>query len=399
MKSDLPAYFAALKDEMTTWRHTLHQHPELAYEEHWTSDFVAEKLRSFGYEPHRGLGGTGVVASLTRGAGPAVGLRADMDALPILEKTNLPYASRTPGKMHACGHDGHMTMLLGAARYLAEHPDFAGTVHFIFQPAEEGAGGAKAMLDDGLFARFPVDAVFGLHNWPGQEKGSLGGRVGPQMAAYDIFDIVLQGTGAHAAMPHQGADLVLAAAQIVQQLQSIVSRALDPLDNAVVSVTQIIGGDAYNVLPSTVTLRGCTRHFTGGVQDLIEARMGDICRGVARSFGCDVELAYDRRYPATVNSAEELETACAAAGAIGAPAVLADVTPSMVSEDFAFMLQEKPGCYLWLGTGPIEGGKSLHSDTFDFDDTVLQIGASWWVEVARETLRRLGGQKAAPAIR
>ncbi|MBB6308557.1 M20 aminoacylase family protein [Xanthobacter tagetidis] len=387
MGSNAAAYFEALAREMADWRRTLHQHPELAYEERWTSDYVAEKLKSFGYEPERGLGGTGVVASLSRGAGPSVGLRADMDALPIHEQTNLPYASRIPGKMHACGHDGHMTMLLAAARYFAENPPAEGTIRFIFQPAEEGAGGAKAMIDDGLFARFPVDRVFGLHNWPGQEKGSFAGRAGPLMAAFDIFDITLSGRGAHAAMPHQGTDLLLAAAQVQTQLQSIVARALDPLESAVVSVTQIHGGDAYNVLPAEVVMRGCARHFTPAAQDLIEARMGDICRGVATSFGCEVTLAYDRRYPATVNAAAELDLAAAAARAAGATSVATEVTPSMVSEDFSFMLKEKPGCYLWLGTGPIEGGKSLHSPTFDFDDSVLALGATWWVEVARQALR------------
>lgn len=387
MGMNAAAYFEALASEMADWRHTLHQHPELAYEERWTADFVAEKLKSFGYAPERGLGGTGVVASLGRGAGPSVGLRADMDALPIHEQTNLPYASRIPGKMHACGHDGHMTMLLAAARYFAQHPPAEGTIRFIFQPAEEGAGGAKAMIDDGLFARFPVDRVFGLHNWPGQEKGSFAGRAGPLMAAFDIFDITLSGRGAHAAMPHQGTDLLLAAAQLQTQLQSIVARALDPLESAVVSVTQIHGGDAYNVLPAEVVMRGCTRHFTPAAQDLIEARMGDICRGVAASFGCEVTLAYDRRYPATVNAAAELDLAAAAARAAGATSVATEVTPSMVSEDFAFMLKERPGCYLWLGTGPITGGKSLHSPTFDFDDGVLALGATWWVEVARQALK------------
>ncbi|WP_274425655.1 M20 aminoacylase family protein [Chelativorans sp. YIM 93263] len=382
-------YFQSIEADLKEWRQELHQNPELAFEEHWTSDFVAEKLKSFGYEPVRGLGGTGVVATISNGEGPSVGLRADMDALPILEQTNLPFASKNSGKMHACGHDGHMTMLLAAARYFAESRDFQGTLHFIFQPAEEGEAGADAMIKDGLFEQFPVQEVYGLHNWPGLEEGSFAGRVGPQMAAFDVFEIKITGQGAHAAMPHLGKDLLLAAANIQSQLQSIIARSVDPLDTGVVSVTQIHGGDAWNVLPSEVIMRGCTRHFTSKVQDLIEQQMSEICQGVARSFGISVDLDYMRRYPSTVNTERETEIALSAAKAVAGEDKVSDtLPPSMASEDFAFMLQKKPGCYLWVGAGSTEGGCMLHSPTYTFNDKILAPGAAWWVNVAKTALKR-----------
>ena len=383
------SYFEALQDEMTAWRHALHEHPEIAYEEHWTADFVAARLAEFGLEPVRGLGGTGVVARIGDGSGPRIGLRADMDALPVHETTNLPYASKIPGKMHACGHDGHMTMLLAAARYFAEHPDqLEGTVYVIFQPAEENEAGADAMLRDGLFEKFPVDAVFGLHNWPGLEEGRFAGRVGPQMAAFDVFEILISGQGAHAAMPHQGRDMLLVASHLHGALQSIVSRRVDPVETAVVSVTQIHGGDSWNVLPSEVMMRGCTRHFSAAVQDLIEAEMGALCRAAAAGFGVEVRLDYQRRYPATINSAAETGMALAAAASVsGAEGVTDTLPPSMASEDFAFMLQQRPGSYIWLGAGPVRDGGVLHSPTYRFNDAILARGAAWWVEVARAAQR------------
>lgn len=388
MSQDARKYFEDLKDEMTGWRREMHANPELSFQEEWTADFVAEKLRSFGYEPKRGLGKTGLVATLDRGEGPSIGLRADMDALPIDERTNLAFASKKEGVMHACGHDGHMTMLLAAAKYLAGRDDLKGKIHFIFQPAEEGYAGAQAMIDDGLFDQFPVDEVYALHNWPGLEAGVFAANPGPQMAAFDVFEIRLSGQGAHAAMPHLGTDILSAAAAIQQQCQTIVSRMVDPLETAVVSITEFHGGDAWNVLPSEARLAGCTRHFSAAVQDLIEERMGNICAGVARSFGIEVELKYDRRYPATINTARETGVALAAADRIDAPAApRKGIPPSMASEDFAFMLQQKPGCYLWLGAGTTEGGNTLHSPTYRFNDEILVPGAQWWAEVAETALQ------------
>jgi len=381
-------YFEAMQDEMVAWRQEMHRNPELAYEEAWTADFVAAKLESFGFAVERGLGKTGMVATLERGPGPVVGLRADMDALPIDERTNLDYASKSPGKMHACGHDGHMTMLLAAAKYLAENPQGDGTVRFIFQPAEEGFAGARAMMDDGLFDRFPCDEVYGLHNWPGLDAGTFAATAGPQMAAFDVFEITLTGQGAHAAMPHLGQDVLTAASAIQSQCQAIVGRMIDPLDVAVVSITEMHGGDAWNVLPSEARLAGCTRHMTPQVQDLIEARMGDICAGVARSFGLSVDLKYERKYPATVNTAAEVGVALDAARGVAGDAVRDGIAPSMASEDFAFMLQEKPGCYMWLGAGSTEGGNTLHSPTFVFNDAILARGAAWWVAVANAATKR-----------
>ena len=381
-------YFEAMQDEMVAWRQEMHRNPELAYEEAWTADFVAAKLESFGFAVERGLGKTGMVATLERGPGPVVGLRADMDALPIDERTNLDYASKSPGKMHACGHDGHMTMLLAAAKYLAENPQGDGTVRFIFQPAEEGFAGARAMMDDGLFDRFPCDEVYGLHNWPGLDAGTFAATAGPQMAAFDVFEITLTGQGAHAAMPHLGQDVLTAASAIQSQCQAIVGRMIDPLDVAVVSITEMHGGDAWNVLPSEARLAGCTRHMTPQVQDMIEARMGDICAGVARSFGLSVDLKYERKYPATVNTAAEVGVALDAARGVAGDAVRDGIAPSMASEDFAFMLQEKPGCYMWLGAGSTEGGNTLHSPTFVFNDAILARGAAWWVAVANAATKR-----------
>lgn len=380
-------YFAMIEAELIDWRHRLHQHPELAYQEHWTAHFIAEQLTRFGYTPHRGLGGTGVVASITRGQGPSIGLRADMDGLAVVEETGLSYASLTAGRMHACGHDGHMAMLLGAARWFAEHGEFAGTINFIFQPAEEGEAGAAAMMRDGLFETFPMREVYGLHNWPGLPEGQFGGRPGPQMAAFDTFEITLSGRGAHAAMPHMGQDVLLAAAHIQTQLQSIVARSVDPLQTAVVSVTQIHGGDSWNVLPAQTLLRGCTRHLDASVQNLIQDRMRAIVAGVADSFGISANLHYEPRYPATINSARETRIAMAAASDIvGSHNVIEPVHPSMASEDFAFMLQARPGAYLWLGAGSTDGGRILHSPTFDFNDRILTTGARWWAALATRAL-------------
>ena len=380
-------YFVRHQDEIAGWRHDMHRHPELAFNERWTSDFIAARLESFGYEVVRGLGGTGVVATLAGPGTAAIGLRADMDALPMEERNTFDHRSQHAGCMHACGHDGHSAMLLAAARYLSTQHDLPGTVHFVFQPAEEGEGGADAMVRDGLFERFPMSAIYGLHNWPGLEEGTIAARVGTQMAAFDVFEIFLRGQGAHGAMPHQGQDCLVAASELTLQLQTIVSRSIDPLDTAVVSVTQMHGGDAWNVLPAEVVLRGSTRHLKADVQDRIETRMRELCAGVAQSFGIAVELKYRRRYPATVNSAAETGVALRAAGrTVGAANTFDNRPPSMASEDFGFMLQSRPGCYVWLGAGDSSGGRTLHSPVYDFNDRLLGIGAAYWVNLAYEGL-------------
>jgi hippurate hydrolase len=381
---------AAFQDEMAAWRRSIHAHPETAFEEHRTAAFVADRLRAFGIATEQGLARTGVVGRLEgRAAGPAIGLRADMDALHIHEQTGAPYRSQVDGKMHACGHDGHTAMLLGAARYLAEARNFAGTVYFIFQPAEENEGGGRVMVEEGLFARCPVEAVYGLHNWPGQGAGTIAVRPGPMMAAYDVFEIVVTGRGCHAAMPHQGIDPVVASAALVTALQSIASRMVDPLQSAVVSVTQIHGGDTWNVIPDSVTLRGTARSFRPEVQDGIETAIRRIAAGVASAHGVTADLRYERRYPATINSAAEAELAARAAGqVVGEGNVIRDPTPSMGSEDFAFMLQARPGSYVWLGIG--EDRPRLHNPRYDFDDAALAVGASYWARLVETALPAAG---------
>jgi hippurate hydrolase len=377
----------ALGDTMTGWRHRIHRRPELAFKEHETSDFIAEKLAEFGVTVHRGLAGTGVVGTLTNGEGDAVGLRADMDALPIQEATGLPYQSEVPGVMHACGHDGHTAMLLGAAKYLAETRRFSGRVHFIFQPAEENEAGGRAMVEDGLFERFPVKAVFGLHNWPGLPVGRAAVRAGPMMAACDLFDIVLTGRQAHAAMPHQGVDPVVTGATLISALQSIVSRSVDPQQAAVISVTRLNAGDAYNIVPETARLAGTVRTFDPAVQDLIEARIRRVVSGVASAHGCTADVQYDRRYPATINNADEAGFAASvAADVLGEAHVDRAPAPSMGSEDFAFMLQAVPGAYIWLGAGTGDAPCGLHHPQYDFEDSVLPLGAAYWVRVAEKAL-------------
>jgi amidohydrolase len=379
---------AALLPDMKSWRHHLHAYPETAFEEIATSAFVADKLRSFGLEVHTGLAKTGVVGVLRgKRGGEAIGLRADLDALHVQERSGVAYASRHEGRMHACGHDGHTTMLLGAAAALARKESVAGTVYFIFQPAEENEGGGRVMVEEGLFERFPMRAVYGMHNWPGKMLGTFAMRAGPLMGAYDIFEIVVTGKGAHAAMPYAGKDPMLFAAHVINALQTIVARNLHPLDAGVVSVTQVHGGDTWNVIPQEVTLRGTVRTFKPAVQDLIEARMRKIVDGVAATFEMTATLRYERRYPATVNSAAETQHALAAAAAVvGADRVDTDPTPEMGSEDFAFMLQKKPGCYVWLGAGRDADTPNIHSPFYDFNDDALPIGASYWVTLAEQQL-------------
>ena len=380
LQSELPR-LAAL-------RHDLHAHPELAFEEHRTSDVVARFLEKAGVEVHRGLAGTGVVGVLRAGQSRrAIGLRADMDALPIEEENTFPHRSRHPGRMHACGHDGHTAMLLAAAEYLAKTRHFDGAVYFIFQPAEEGEGGARAMIEDGLFTRFPMDAVYGLHNWPGLPVGQFAVHSGPVMAGTDQFDIVLRGHGAHAAMPHQGRDPVLAAAALVQALQSIVSRSTDPLDAVVVSVTRFHAGEAYNVIPPEAKLGGTVRSLRPEVQQEVETALERLAMGIAQAHGVQAQVTYRRGYPATLNDPREAEFCRqVAARVVGEEQVQSDLPPSMGAEDFAYMLREKPGCYVWLGNGPGTGGCTLHNPRYDFNDALLPIGAAYWVTLVETRL-------------
>ena len=373
---------------LTEWRRALHAHPEIAFEEHRTSAFVAEQLESFGVEVHRGLAKTGVVGQLKAGAGNrAIALRADMDALPMEEHNSFDHRSEVAGMMHACGHDGHTTMLLGAAKYLAETKGFDGTVYFVFQPAEEAEGGGEVMVKEGLFEQFPAEAVFGLHNWPGMPAGKFGIAAGPMMAAFDTFDLKIVGSGSHAAMPHQGVDSIVTASQVVTALQTIASRNIDALDAVVVSVTQIHGGDAYNILPNAVELKGTVRTFKDSVRDGVEPAMRRIAAGICAAAGATMELDYHRRYPSTVNHVEETELAAAAAAAVvGDANIDRHPAPSMGSEDFAYMLRERPGCYVWLGNGMAEGGCMLHNPGYDFNDEILSVGASYWATLVEQFL-------------
>ncbi|MFW5680641.1 MAG: M20 aminoacylase family protein [Pseudomonadota bacterium] len=379
--------------DLTAWRHHLHQHPELGFEEVRTSAFVAEKLHEFGCdEVHVGIATTGVVGVVHgRRGDPATGrklaLRCDMDALPLEERTGLPYASQVPGRMHACGHDGHTTMLLGAARYLAETRNFHGTVYLIFQPGEEGFGGGRVMVEEGLFERFPAEAVFGMHNWPGAAVGSFAICKGPIMAATDTFAILIKGKGGHAALPHTTVDPILAASAVVQGLQGVVARNVPPKESAVVSVTRIAGGDAYNVIPEAVELWGTVRTYTPELRTLCQERLEATVAGVARGLGCVVEIDYRRGYPPTVNSDAETDFAADVAEEVVGPSrVNRDATPSMGGEDFAYMLQQRPGAYILMGNGPGDRGRVLHSPHYDFNDEALPVGVSYWVRLAERFL-------------
>jgi len=381
--------------ELQTIRRDLHAHPELAFEEYRTADIVAARLQAWGIAVHRGLAGTGVVG-IIHGKQPgtrAVGLRADMDALPMPEANTFAHASRHPGKMHACGHDGHTAMLLGAARYLATHRDFAGTVYVIFQPAEEAGGGAKRMVDEGLFSRFPMDAVFGMHNWPGIPVGHFAVTPGPIMASSNEFHITIEGKGAHGGMPHLGIDPVMAAVQIAQSLQTIITRNRNPLDAAVLSITQIHAGSADNIVPNQAELRGTVRTFTLDTLDLIESRMHDIVRLGSQALGCRGVLAFQRSYPPTINHVAHTRFCVEVMRSIvGAEHVDDGVQPSTGAEDFAYMLQTVPGCYVWIGNGTGEGQHRdaghglgpcmLHNGSYDFNDSILPLGATYWVQLA-----------------
>ena len=388
MPSTIPLLDLPFLAELTTQRRDIHAHPELAFNENRTADLVAAELERYGLEVHRGIAKTGVVGVLRAGTSQRmVGLRADMDALPLAELNEFPHHSRYQGKMHACGHDGHTAILLGAARYLAGNPDFDGIAVFIFQPAEESEGGAAVMIEEGLFERFPVESVYGLHNWPGIPVGEIAVMPGPVMAGTCAFEIFVRGHGCHAAMPHQGVDSIVAGAQLVQAMQTVVSRTLHPCDAAVVSVTQFHAGEAWNIIPEEVVLRGTIRSFKPEVQQTVERAIERLCSGIAAANGAQISVTFDHRYPPTVNSVHETNFCREVAGSVfGSERVLTDILPSMGAEDFAYMLREKPGCYVWLGNGPGTGGCTLHNPHYDFNDELLTLGVSYWVQLVQQAL-------------
>ena len=380
---------AEFHEEMTAWRRSLHMHPEICYEEVWTSDFIADRLADFGIKTNRGLAGTGVVGILKGKAdsGRAIGLRADMDALPMPEANEFEHKSTTEGRMHACGHDGHMTMLLGAARYLAETRNFDGTVYFIFQPAEEGGAGAARMIDEGLFADFQMESVWGMHNWPGLPAGEIAVSEGASMASADHFEMTVTGRGGHAAMPHQAADPVVASAAIVQALQMLVSRQTNPADAAVMSITMIHGGSAFNVIPDEVKLSGTARAFRPETRARLEQSLREVSALTAKAHGCSVEMDWRVGYPPTINhKAEAGRAADVARSVVGEGRVHMNPEPSMGAEDFSFMLQEKPGAYIWLGAGEAQPGKMLHNTGYDFNDEILPVGTSYWAQLVEREL-------------
>jgi hippurate hydrolase len=381
---------AALEEEMIALRRHLHAHPELSFEEFATSDLVAARLEEWGYEVHRGLGGTGVVGRLRLGSGnKVIGLRADMDALPIVEQTGLPYASRNQGVMHACGHDGHTAILLAAAKHLARSREFDGTLVLIFQPAEEGDGGARRMLEDGLFELFPCDAIFALHNMPGLPTGKFGFLPGPFMASTDTLTISVKGVGGHGAMPHKATDAILAGAAIVQALQSVVSRNVNPLDCAVVSVGSFHAGIAPNVIPDHAELQLSVRALKPEVRDLLIERISAVAQAQAASFGATATVAVDeaQRFPALINDAKSTAFARQVAEDwLGADGLVTDMAPLTGSEDFAVMLEQCPGCYLLIGNGDGEGGCMVHNPGYDFNDDCLALGASYWVRLVESFL-------------
>jgi len=380
---------STLHATMQAWRHDIHRHPELAFEEQRTAARVAQLLAEFGLEVHTGIGNTGVVGVLKRGNSERMlGMRADMDALRIHEQNSFDYRSLHDGKMHACGHDGHTAMLLGAAQYLASDGNFDGSAVFIFQPAEEHGEGARAMLADGLFERFPVDAVYAIHNFPSLETGRFAVRAGSIMAAEDNFEITVNAVGHHAAMPHLGKDAIVIGAQIVGAMQTLVSRSLDPLDSAVVSFTEFVTNGTVNVVPGQVLLKGDTRSLTVAVQDHIESTMQRIVAGICAAQGASYEFSYQRNFIPTVNTANEAAIAARVAASVaGAQNVVGDSRPAMTSEDFGYMLQARPGAYLLLGNGKEGiGGCSLHNPAYDFNDAILCKGADFWVQLVEDQL-------------
>ncbi len=375
-------------ESLTALRRDLHAHPELAFEEHRTAQRVASRLAGLGLEVSTGWAGTGVVGVMSAGAsGRCIALRADMDALPLDELNHFAHRSRHPGKMHACGHDGHTAMLLAGATLLARDPAFDGTVVFVFQPAEEAEGGARAMIEQGLLERYGITRVYGLHNWPGLPLGHFAVHSGTAMAGTDQFRILLKGHAAHAAMPHQGRDPVLAACALVQALQSIVARRIDPLDAAVLSVTRLHAGSAYNVIPEQAEVGGTVRTLSPATRDQVRTALEELCQGASRGYGVEIELEYRPGYPPTTNDGAEAERCAAAAARVaGAQRVHRNLPPSMGAEDFAYFLEARPGCYVWLGNGEAAGDCRLHNPRYDFNDALLPIGAAYWQAVVAAAL-------------
>lgn len=373
--------------DVKQWRQHIHSQPELGFKEFKTAAFIVEKLQSFGIEVHQGLGGTGVVGTLKNGSGPTIGIRADIDALPIEEQSDINHKSTHTNCMHACGHDGHTSMLLGAARHLSQHKNFSGTLHFIFQPAEEVLGGAKAMIDDGLFDQFPMDAVYGLHNWPGLPLGEVAVKNGPMMASFDTFEITLTGKGTHAAMPHLGADPIAAGAALITNIQSIISRRVSPLQSGVISVTQMNSGDTTNVIPDYAILKGTVRSFDMDVRQSMQDMLTEMVTTLPPLYGVKGEIDYHIRYPVTINDAQAyLEIKEAATKVLGADKVKTDVEPSMASEDFSFMSQQVKGAYFWLGVDGSTPSKPLHNAHYDFNDDAIEIGIKVWVSLVESEL-------------
>ena len=383
-----------LHKEMVTWRHHIHKHPELSFKEELTSDYIASVLEANDIEMHRGLAVTGIVATIHgKKEGRVIGLRADMDALPIQEKNDFRHKSVHDGKMHACGHDGHSTMLLGAAVHLKENNNFSGTVHFIFQPAEEGGGGGRVMVEEGIFEKFPCEAVYGMHNWPGMAEGQFAVHDAAVMAANETLKISIKGKGGHAAMPDQCVDPVVIGAQIITALQSVVSRNVAPLDSAVVSITMVDAGFVSNVIPNDMNLTGSLRYFSTDVGNEVKANIKKIVEGISHSMGATATFSSTPNYPATVNTPKHAELcATAAAEIVGSNNVLRNEQPSMGSEDFSFLLNASEGAYIWIGNGLVpengpEGGCMLHNTEYDFNDEILPLGSSYWVQLVQGILK------------
>ncbi|MFG0632166.1 M20 aminoacylase family protein [Pseudomonas sp. xss_2] len=378
---------ANLIKDATGWRRQFHSAPELGFQEVQTSDKVAELLTSFGIEVHRGLGGTGVVGALRNGEGPSIGIRADMDALPIQELGQYGHSSKHKGCMHACGHDGHTAILLATARHLSETRNFSGTVYFVFQPAEENLGGAQKMIEDGLFELFPMQSIYGLHNWPGVPAGKVLVNPGPMMASLDTFEITLTGKGSHAAMPDRGFDPIVAAAELILGLQTITSRRLSPLDSAVISVTQVNAGEAINVIPETATLRGTVRCLQTPVREKVQQLIGEFVAQMPSAFGVHGALTYNVGYPVTENHVQQAQVISQAAQlALGEDKVQFGCQPSMASEDFAFMLQACPGAYIWMGVDGEQPSAALHNPYYDFNDQVIEPGVAVWTALVEQNL-------------
>lgn len=378
-----------LHHQMTSWRHWLHKHPELSFQEVLSSDYIASVLESHEIEMHRGLAKTGIVATIHGSKpGDTIGLRADIDALPIQELNEFKHKSRHAGQMHACGHDGHTTMLLGAATYLKQHNDFCGTVHFIFQPAEEGGGGGRVMVEEGLFDLFPCKAVYGMHNWPGLEAGCFAIHDTAVMAAVDTIKITIQGKGGHAAMPDQVIDPVLTGAQLITALQSVVSRNVSPLQTVVLSITIVQAGDASNIIPDSMALTGTLRYFDADIGRMVKQRMQHIVTHTCEAMGATGKLEIIEGYPATINTPRHAEyCANVASSLVGEDSVKRNLPPSMGAEDFSFILNESEGAYIWIGNGEGAGGCMLHNTHYDFNDEILPLGASFWVHLVKNRLK------------